>query len=193
MKYKITMFYIFLFLSITLNGQTLKKDTIIINDDFEFKEIIFDRNEERKRIGNKFNDLKVYDLDNNEVILNNNEVVLYVFWKGTCSACLEEIPLLVKLKNENKNNVRFVAISNDEIDEIKSNIKKHHFTFEHFHIKTEDIFKVSSGFPTILIVNEKVIIHAHKGGPPRKGEKYHELYKKYLFESLSDVFKSFKN
>lgn len=92
------------------------------------------------------------------------------FWATWCTSCIQEIPVLEKLKKDHPN-VEFLAINaGDSPRKIKKFLKKHGFTYTVLMDKSKDFSKGLGvlSLPQTFVINELGTIIYHKDVPPTK-------------------------
>lgn len=109
-------------------------------------------------------------------IWNSNEVIntkeshkkIYInFWASWCTSCIEELPILEKVKNDPKNkDIIFIAVNVGDNDrKIQKFINKYGFSYKMVKDEDKSISKswnVLSLPQTIVIQNEKIIYQGTK-------------------------------
>lgn len=92
------------------------------------------------------------------------------FWATWCTSCIQEIPLLEKLKADNPT-VEFIAISaGDKPNKIKKFIEKHKFTYK-ILMDSDNSFSKSIrviNLPQTMVIEPGGKIIYHKEVPPEK-------------------------
>lgn len=93
------------------------------------------------------------ELDSEIKIINDSDLlrilveekgsaVLINVWATWCAPCREEFPDLVKLSNDYRNQIRFIGISADEVEDIDDKVipflKSQNAQFENYLIKVSD-------------------------------------------------------
>lgn len=115
------------------------------------------------------------------VLFQSDTQYVISFWYSNCPPCIAEIEWLNLLKsNFSKENIRFIAISFDEKDKIEQFLKSHHFDFDLYHLDQDIINKnrLSLGYPTHLIVDEKGIVKFQRSGGssnPTEAKRIYDL------------------
>lgn len=98
-----------------------------------------------------------------------NKVVIN-FWATWCTSCIQEIPLLEKLKKDNPK-VEFIAISaGDKPNKIKKFIDKYKFSYN-ILMDSDNSFSKSIGvinLPQTMVIEPGGKIIYHKDVPPEK-------------------------
>lgn len=114
--------------------------------------------EPRKLIGTRF-PIELFKNENNENFSTdflNNKSTIVNFWFTNCPPCIEEIPDLVKLKNEFSEKVNFLAITFDSRRKVEKFLEKRPF-FDFIHItdsqKPINKLKIES-YPMTFILNQ---------------------------------------
>lgn len=89
-------------------------------------------------------------------------VVVINFWYTTCIPCVKEMPVLNKLTTKfNKQEVSFIGINWNTIEETKEFLKKHEFKFQLLANRTDIIdqyLRGATAFPTTFLIDKKGII-----------------------------------
>ncbi|MEP7197668.1 MAG: TlpA disulfide reductase family protein [Saprospiraceae bacterium] len=81
------------------------------------------------------------------------------FWFSNCAPCIEEIPLLNKIKSEFGNEVNFVSITFQDQNEVNEFLKANKFDFT-LVIESKEYLKGFGlfGYPKTLILDKNLII-----------------------------------
>ena len=113
-------------------------------------------------INKSVSEFKLTDLNNkkwNSIELNGKVLVIN-FWFTSCKPCIQEMPHLNKLVEENKNNeVLFLAPAPENENQIKKFLKKYSFDYNIISASTDLIAAMSiENFPTHLIIDKEGII-----------------------------------
>ncbi|MBK8505976.1 MAG: TlpA family protein disulfide reductase [Saprospiraceae bacterium] len=84
-------------------------------------------------IGNRLPDFVLPDLDGQLIHLSEfyGKPLVLNFWFRACTPCKKEMPRLNQIKERYEEQVTFVAICLDDIDELKGFFKYHDFDYEH--------------------------------------------------------------
>ena len=86
-------------------------------------------------------ELKIINVSDLKLILEegNGGPLLINVWATWCEPCREEFPDLIELSDKYKNNIRFVGISVDDVDDLDSKVipflKKQNAEFENYLLK----------------------------------------------------------
>ncbi|MEP7197701.1 MAG: TlpA disulfide reductase family protein [Saprospiraceae bacterium] len=81
------------------------------------------------------------------------------FWFSNCAPCIEEIPLLNKIKTEFGNEVNFVSITFHDQNEVNEFLKANKFDFTHVIESNEYLEGFGLfGYPKTLILDKNLII-----------------------------------
>lgn len=89
------------------------------------------------------------------------------FWFTKCPPCIDEMPILNKIKEKYKENFNFIAITYEKKKDVKNFLKKHPFNFEHL-INAEN-FTDQLGikaYPMNLFLDKNGVLKYVKGGIP---------------------------
>ena len=176
MKTLITIIISFLILSASAQNSDSISTVIknrLKNDLLEklFKQGIFDY------IDRKLPPFKLIDIEGNEVDSKNlrGKPTLFNFWFTTCAPCIEEIPMLNRIKQTYSAEMNFVAITFDSSDEIAYFIKYNPFDFIQLmeardYLKSLDL----KTYPRTLITDENLIIK-YIDNPKPKNERYSDF------------------
>ena len=113
-------------------------------------------------INKPINEFKLTDLDNKKWSSTElkGKVVVINFWFTACKPCIQEMPHLNKLVEENKNNeVVFLAPAPEKEEHIKRFLKKYSFDYSIIPSSIDLITAMSiENFPTHLIIDQEGII-----------------------------------
>lgn len=94
--------------------------------------------------------------------------VLINFWASWCTSCIQEIPILEKLKKDHPE-VEFIAINaGDSPRKVKKFLKKHGFTYTVLMDRDKEVSKGMGilSLPQTLVVEKNGEISYHKEVPP---------------------------
>lgn len=159
------------------------KDSIIYSYKFEIKinekkvlgEIKFDFDD---YIDKEFPLTSLQTLDNKTVTINDlkGKPTLINFWFASCMPCIEEMPVLNKIKEQFKDRVNFIAITYETKEKVLDFLKKHNFTFTQIveARKFTDELKMSS-FPVNVFLDKNGIAKEIKNGIPYEMNYKEEL------------------
>lgn len=70
-------------------------------------------------------------LDNKKIGINDlkGKPTLINFWFTTCKPCIEEMPVLNKIKNKFKDSVNFIAVNYEQTKKVRAFLLKHKYNF----------------------------------------------------------------
>ena len=96
-------------------------------------------------------------------------------WYTTCKPCIEEMPVLNKIKEKYKNDFNFIAVTYEKKEDVENFLKKHPFNFKHLVNAQEftDQLGIKS-YPKNLFLDSNGVLRYAKGGIPydiTKGEE----------------------
>lgn len=128
------------------------------------------------------NTLSLTDLNGKPVNINQftGSPLLINFWATWCGECLSEKPQLADAQKQLANNdFKFIMISDEPIEKIKSYTDKHPYPFIFLHA-TQSLkwYKIFSIPTTFLINKQQKIVFSHQGSLPWN----HTLYLNMLKE-----------
>jgi len=127
---------------------------------------------------------KVYPIKN-EITLDGKLIgiksligkpTLINLWFTNCAPCLEEIPVLNKIMQDNKNRFNFVAVTFDSNKKVSKLLSKRKFDFTHI-VSSQKLTKKLGfeGYPVNIFLDENGIIREITGNIPitenEKGEQ----------------------
>jgi thiol-disulfide isomerase/thioredoxin len=159
------------------------KDSIIYSYKFEVKihekkvvgEIKFDSDD---YIDKEFPLTSLQTLDNKTVTINalKGKPTLINFWFANCMPCIEEMPVLNKIKEKFKDRVNFIAITYETKEKVLDFLKKHNYTFIQIvdARKFTDELKMNS-FPINVFLDKNGIAREIKNGIPYEMNDKEEL------------------
>lgn len=124
----------------------VKKEKIQVLEDYDF--YIFDKNGNRNHFEN-FKDKKI----------------LINYWATWCPPCIAEMPSLMKLYENKKNDVVFLFITNENPETVANFLTKKGWEMPVYFLSQQppDLLNYSS-LPTTLILNERGEILIRKAG-----------------------------
>lgn len=122
----------------------------------------------RKLIGTRF-PIEIFKNENNQFFSSDylrGKPAVVNFWFTNCPPCVEEIPDLVKLKNEYSEAVNFIAITFDPKKKVEKFLTKRPY-FDYMHITNSqrqiDKLNIKSYPVTLLLDKEGKIINIYGG------------------------------
>jgi thiol-disulfide isomerase/thioredoxin len=121
-------------------------------------------------------------------------------WFTNCAPCIEEIPVLNKIMNDNKDRFNFVAITFDDKEKVSKLLLKRKFDFTHIVNSLNSLKNYFEGYPVNIFLDENGIIREITGNVPvienEKGEQtmsdgkeFIAILEKYI-EKIKPVAKS---
>jgi len=168
--------------SLTINDTETKKDSIISRITFaisdkksenlinsgplsEYKNKVFPEFDLNTLMDKKFNSA---ELKGKPTMIN--------FWFTRCAPCIDEMPVLNKIKEKYKDDFNFIAITYEKKEDVEKFLKKHPFEFEHL-IDAKD-FTDQLGikaYPMNLFLDKEGVLKYVKGGIPYESKEGEEL------------------
>lgn len=98
------------------------------------------------------------------------------FWFTRCAPCIDEMPILNKIKEKYKDDFNFIAITYEKEEDVKNFLIKHPFKFEHLvNAKNfTDQLGINS-YPMNLFLDKDGVLKYVKGGIPYEKKEGEEL------------------
>lgn len=168
--------------SLTINDTETKKDSIISRVTFA----ISDTKPENKVNSGPMSDYKnkefpKFDLNTLVEKKFNSEQLkgrptMINFWFTRCAPCIDEMPVLNKIKEKYKDDFNFIAITYNKKKDVEEFLKKHQFDFKHL-IGAKDFTKQLGikSYPMNLFLDKNGILKYVKGGIPYESIEGEEL------------------
>jgi thiol-disulfide isomerase/thioredoxin len=168
--------------SLTVNDTETKKDSIISRITFA----ISDKKPESLINSGPFSEYKNKEFpkfDLNTLVDKNfnseklkGKPTMINFWFTRCAPCIDEMPVLNKIKEKYKNDFNFIAITYEKKEDVKNFLKKHPFEFEHL-INAKDFTDqlVIQAYPMNLFLDKNGVLKYVKGGIPYERKEGEEL------------------
>lgn len=99
----------------------------------------------------------------NGKILNSESLkgkpTLINFWFSNCAPCIEEMPLLNEIKSTFGDEVNFISITYQNLNEVSEFLKKFDFNFMHLVNSKEYLKQFGTfGYPKTLILDKNLVI-----------------------------------
>jgi thiol-disulfide isomerase/thioredoxin len=168
--------------SLTINDTETKKDSIISRITFA----ISDKKPEnlinsgplsdyKNKEFPKFNLSTLSDKNFNSEKLKGKPTMIN-FWFTRCAPCIDEMPVLNKIKEKYKEDFNFIAITYEKKEDVEKFLEKHPFDFEHL-INAKD-FTDQLGiqaYPMNLFLDKNGVLKYVKGGIPYESKEGKEL------------------
>jgi len=103
--------------------------------------------------------------------LNTNDLkgkpTMMNFWFTSCRPCIDEFPVLNKLREKYSDKVNFISITFDDKDEVAKLSNKYQFDFDKYIDAEAYIKKLNIGaYPTSLFIDKNGIVKYAEGGIP---------------------------
>ena len=121
---------------------------------------------------------KEQTIEGKSITLNDlrGKPTLINLWFTNCSPCIEEIPILNKIMNDNKDRFNFVAITFDKKEKVAKLLSKRNFDFTQIVNSTKLTKKLGfEGYPVNIFLDENGIIKEITSNVPiienEKGEQ----------------------
>ena len=98
------------------------------------------------------------------------------FWFTRCAPCIDEMPVLNKIKEKYKDDFNFIAITYEKKEDVEKFLEKHPFDFE--HLINAKGFTDQLGFqsyPMNLFLDKNGVLKYVKGGIPYESKEGKEL------------------
>lgn len=167
--------------SFTIEETVTKKDSIISKIKFALgdkkKDNLFNSGPLSEYKNKKF---PKFDLNTlSEINFNSEQLkgkpTMVNFWFTRCAPCIDEMPILNKIKETYKDDFNFIAITYEKGEDVKNFLKKHSFNFKHL-INAKN-FTDQLGikeYPMNLFLDKEGVLKYVRGGIPyemKKGEK----------------------
>jgi peroxiredoxin len=118
-------------------------------------------------VGNKIPKINLKNLKGHKIDLEEyNSQPIVLFWCNfDFNICLEQTPYLNQLAEKYADkNVKFIAVINDDIEDIKNYIDRNTFKYQVTTVDKSSIALFGSGMPLNLIIDNKGIVSYYKRG-----------------------------
>jgi cytochrome c biogenesis protein CcmG/thiol:disulfide interchange protein DsbE len=158
------------------------KDSIVYNYMWHFTQDVKATEKEinikKALIGKVYPFKNEITIDGKSITLNSlkGKPTLINLWFTNCAPCIEEIPVLNKIMNDNKDRFNFVAITFDNKEKVSKLLLKRKFDFTHI-VNSQKLTKKLGfeGYPVNIFLDENGIIKEITGNVPvienEKGEQ----------------------
>ncbi|WP_282016095.1 TlpA family protein disulfide reductase [Marinifilum flexuosum] len=98
------------------------------------------------------------------------------FWFTGCAPCVDEMPVLNKIKEKYKDDFNFVAITYEKKEDVTSFLEKHPFEFQHLVDAKDFIDQLGiKTYPMNLFLDKNGVVRYVKGGIPYERMEGEEL------------------
>ena len=168
--------------SLTITDTETKKDSIISRISFA----ISDKKSENLINSGPLSDFKDKEFpkfDLNTLMDNSfsserliGKPTMINFWFTRCAPCIDEMPVLNKIKEKYKDDFNFIAITYEKKEDVEKFLKKHPFNFKHL-VDAKD-FTGQLGiqaYPMNLFLDKNGVLKYVKGGIPYESKEGEEL------------------
>ena len=168
--------------SLTVTDTETKKDSIISRITFA----ISDKKSENLMNSGPLSDFKnkefpKFDLNtltdknyNSEKLIGKPTMIN--FWFTRCAPCIDEMPVLNKIKEKYKDDFNFIAITYEKKEDVEKFLKKHPFNFEHLVDAKNFTDQLGiQAYPMNLFLDKKGVLKYVKGGIPYESKEGEEL------------------
>jgi thiol-disulfide isomerase/thioredoxin len=108
-------------------------------------------------------------LDNKPITINDlkGKPTLINFWFANCKPCIEEMPVLNKIKEQFKDRVNFVAITYETKEKVLDFLKKYNYTFTQIAGARKFIDKLKmNSYPVNVFLDKNGIAKEIENGIP---------------------------
>ena len=168
--------------SLTVTDTETKKDSIISRITFAMS----DKNSEnltnseplaeyKDKEFPKFQLNTLLDKNFNSEQLNGKPTMIN-FWFTRCVPCIDEMPVLNKIKEKYKDDFNFIAITYEKKEDVAKFLEKHPFDFEHLVDAKDFIDQLRiKAYPMNMFLDKNGILKYVKGGIPREIREGKEL------------------
>lgn len=168
--------------SLTVDDTEIKKDSIISKISFSIRDKKSENlinaeplSEYKDKEFPKFELNTLFDKNFNSEQLKGKPTMIN-FWFTKCAPCIDEMPILNKIKEKYKDDFNFIAITYEKEEDVKSFLKKHPFNFEHLinAEKFTDQLKITA-YPINLFLDKNGVLKYVKDGIPYESKEGEEL------------------
>lgn len=108
-------------------------------------------------LNERFANVRLADLDGKPISLSDyaGKPVFLNFWATWCGPCIGEMPTIETVSKQFKDEIAFVAISNEPASVIKSWLKKNPHSFEFVRIEGSFLDAYVVSLPTTMLLDRK--------------------------------------
>lgn len=159
--------------NIRIDKTEIKNDSIISKISFEINDKKKDSLNRRRllaefvdRIFPKF---ELSNLSSDKITLEQlkGKPTMINLWFTTCAPCIDEMPILNKIKEKYENDFNFIAITFEKKESVEKFLKKHQFEFEHLINGKNLIDKLGvNAFPMNLFLDKNGVLKVVEQGIP---------------------------
>lgn len=154
-----------------------KGDTMYKHFSFTILPLLADENKKQMSqpkfgehlIGQKLPETILSNFDGSEIETTalNGKPTMINFWFTSCKPCIDEFPVLNKLKEKYSNEVNFVSITFDDKLKVQKLTEKFAFDFDKY-IDAKDYIKILGieAYPTSLFLDKNGVVKYAEGGIP---------------------------
>jgi thiol-disulfide isomerase/thioredoxin len=123
----------------------------------------------RHLIGKKLPQTTLENINGNKFNINelNGKPTMINFWFTSCKPCIDEFPVLNKIKEKYADKVNFISITYDDKSKVAKLTDRFSFDFDKFINALDYIEKLDiKAFPTSLFIDKNGIVKYAEGGVP---------------------------
>jgi len=105
----------------------------------------------------RFTNVRLTDLEGKAIALSDyaGKPVFLNFWATWCGPCIGEMPTIESAYKQFKDEIVFVAVSNEPASTIKSWLKKNPYSFEFIRIEGSFLDAYVVSLPTTMLLDRK--------------------------------------
>lgn len=138
-------------------------------------------------LGNKIPEIGLRNIDGEKINLKefNSQTIVLFYCNLHFNICLEQIPYLNRLEEKyTDEDVRFIAVLDDNAENIRSYIEKNSFNYQIALLDKASVNLFGNGKPLNLIINKKGVVSFYKRGSC----KNHNCIYDELVNELKNLF-----
>ena len=120
-------------------------------------------------VGKKLPKAILKNINGNDFDLNNlnGKPTMINFWFTSCKPCIDEFPILNKLKEKYSDKLNFISITFDDKEKVEKLTKRFNFNFVKYINAKEYIHNLDiQSYPTSLFIDKNGIVKYAEGGIP---------------------------
>lgn len=118
---------------------------------------IANRTPQASDLNERFANVRFMNLDGKPISLADyaGKPVFLNFWATWCGPCINEMPTIEAVSKQFKDEIVFVAVSNEPANVIKSWLKKNPYTFEFVRLEGSFLDAYVVSLPTTMLLDRK--------------------------------------